>query len=166
MSQFKETNSPEGLITPQLTSAIPTTHTVLTTVHKTENLMDQINILQKKFTKLGRHPLGSKGVYHILGLVRFCALKWLNKIRKDEWNRLQAEAFLLPTKYSKSKAQNGVFSITCEDHSTQQSAKLISALLIYWSSLHIKLIKLTQTTNLSFLGKVVIHSNVYSNHKF
>ena len=56
-----------------------------------------------------RNPLGTKGIYHILGLVIFAALKWLNKIRKDEWNRLQAEAFLLPTTHSKSRAKNGVF---------------------------------------------------------
>ena len=83
MSQFNEINSSECLIKPQSASPIPTTFPILSTIPKTENLMDQISTLKKTLTKLERHPLGTKGVYHILGLVKFCALKWLNKIRKD-----------------------------------------------------------------------------------
>ena len=47
------------------------------------NLMEQIITLHEDLTKEGRHPLGSKGVYHILGVVKFAALKWMNKVRKD-----------------------------------------------------------------------------------
>ena len=100
--------------------------------------MKQISEIHRKLNKEGIHPMGRNGVYHILGLVKFVAYKWLNKIklRENEPGRIQVLTYALPTTYSKSMAKNELFSIVNKDHTTQQSKELIVSLLIYWSKLH------------------------------
>ena len=95
--------------------------------------MKQISGIHEKLNKEGRHPVGRNGVYHILGLVKFIAYKWLNKIklRENEPGRIQVLTYALPTTYSKSMAKNELFSIVNKDHTTQQSRDLIISLLLY-----------------------------------
>ena len=60
-------------------------------------------------------------MYHIFGLVKFAAYKWLNKIkfRKDEPGRIQVLTYAPPTTYSKFLPKNEIFSIVNKDHVTQ-----------------------------------------------
>ena len=85
--------------------------------------MSQITEVHKKLKKEGRHPLGRNGVFHVFGLIKFTAYKWLNKIksRKGKHNKTQA----LPSTYTHSMAKNEIFSIINKDHFTQQSKELI-----------------------------------------
>ena len=134
--------------------------------------MSQIIEVHKKLKKKGRHPLGRNGVYHIFGLVKLAAYKWLNKIksRKGKYNKNQA----LPTTHTSSKAKNEIFSIMNKDHFTQQSKELITSLLIYWTNLYLDLNTKVNTTsyqNISlkdylFWGKTVIHSTIHTTHTF
>ena len=59
-------------------------------------------------------------MYHIFGLVKLAAYKWLNKIkfRKYEPGRIQFLTYALPTTYNKSMAKNEIFYIVNKDHST------------------------------------------------
>ena len=76
----------------------------LTNIQSKSDFMNQIMEVHKRLKKEGRHPLGRNGVYYILGLVKFTAYKWLNKIksRKGKYNKVQT----LPTIYTNSKAKN------------------------------------------------------------
>ena len=61
--------------------------------------------IHKHLTKSGRNPIGKGGIYHIFGLVKFLAYKWLCRVRKDEVGRLKILTFALPTTYSPSIAK-------------------------------------------------------------
>ena len=116
------------------------------------------------------------GIYHLMGLVKFAAYKWLNKtkFRKDEPGRNQALTYEMPITYNKSMAKNELFSIVNKDHITLQSKELIASLLVYWSNLHYDLTVKARTNsyhNISlkdylFWGKTVIHSTILGNHQF
>ena len=84
---------------------------MLTTTHGESDFMTQISDVHKKLSKEGRHPVGRNGVYHIFGLVKFAAYKWLNKIkfRKDEPGRIPDLTYAMLTTYSKSLARNEIF---------------------------------------------------------
>ena len=77
---------------------------ILTNIQIESEFMNQIMEVHKRLKKEGRHPLGRNGVYYILGLVKFTAYKWLNKIksRKSKYNKIQT----LQTTYSNSHAKN------------------------------------------------------------
>ena len=116
--------------------------------------------------------MGRNGVYHIFGIIKFAAYKWLNKIksRKDKQNKIQP----LPSTYTHSMARNKMFSITNKDHFTQQSKELIASLQIYWTNLYCVLKIKARTTNYQNIslkdylcwGKTVIHSTINSIHTF
>ena len=63
---------------------------ILTNIQSKSDFMNQIIEVHKRLKKEGRHPLGRNGVYYILGLVKFTAYKWLNKIksRKDKYSKI------------------------------------------------------------------------------
>ena len=65
--------------------------------------MNQIMEVYKGLKKVGRHLLGRNGVYYILGLVKFTAYKWLNKIksRKNKYSKIHT----VPTTYTNSNAK-------------------------------------------------------------
>ena len=52
---------------------------VLVTTHSSADFMTQISEINKQLNKQGRHPVGRKGIYYLMGLVKFLAYKWLNK---------------------------------------------------------------------------------------
>ena len=64
--------------------------------------------------------MGRQGIFHLMGLVKFAAYKWLNKTkyRENEPGRIQLLTWALPMTYNKSKATNEIFSITSKDHIT------------------------------------------------
>ena len=70
--------------------------------------MTQISDLNHKLGKQGCHPVGRQGIFHLMGLVKFAAYKWLNKIkyRENEPGRIQLLTWALPATYNKSKAKN------------------------------------------------------------
>ena len=125
--------------------------------------MSQITEVHKKLKKEGRHLLGRNGVYHVFGIIKFAAYKWLNKIksRKGEYSKTQA----LPSTYTHSMAKNEMFSIINKDHFTQQCKEIIVSLLIYWTNLYLALNNKAKTTNYQnislkdclFLGRTAIH---------
>ena len=86
---------------------LPNKNIVLTTTHGESDSITQITEVHKKISKEGRHSVGRNGVYHIFGLIKFAAYKWLNKItsRKDELGKIQA----LPTTYTQSMDKNEIF---------------------------------------------------------
>ena len=86
---------------------------ILVNMPHESNFMKQISGIHKKLNKEGRHPVGRNGVYHILGLVKFIAYKWLNmiKLRENEPGRIQVLTYALPTTYSKSMVKDELFSI-------------------------------------------------------
>ena len=88
-----------------------TENIVLTTTLGESDFMTQIFEVHKKLSRDGRHPVGKNGVYHIFGLVKFAAYKWLSKIkfRKDEPGRIQVHTYAMPTTYSKYMAKNEIF---------------------------------------------------------
>ena len=69
--------------------------------------MTQISEINKQLNKQGRHPVGRKGIYHLMGLVKFVAYKWLNrtKLRENEPGRIQVLTYALPMTYNKSMAK-------------------------------------------------------------
>ena len=80
---------------------------VLATTHNTADFITQISEIHKKLNKEGCHPVGRNGIYHVIGLVKFTAYKWLNrtKFRKNEPGRSQVFTYTMPTTYSKSMAK-------------------------------------------------------------
>ena len=138
--------------------------------------MTQISDLNQRLGKQGRHPVGRQGIFHLIGLVKFLAYKWLNKIkyRKNEPERIQLLTWALPTTYNKSKAKNELFSIDSKDHVTLQSRELIASLLVYWSNLYYELnlkVKTLGYYNVPlkyylFWGTTVVNSTILSNHQF
>ena len=66
-------------------------------------MVNQIIEVCTKLKKEGRHPLGRNGIYHIFGLVKFAAYKWLNKTKsgRGKYDKTQA----LPTTHTNSKAK-------------------------------------------------------------
>ena len=86
--------------------------------------------MHKKLSQQGHHPVGRMGIFHLIGLVKFLAYKWLNKIkyRENEPGRIQLLTWALPTTYNKAKAKNELFSIESKDHITLQSRDLIASL--------------------------------------
>ena len=95
--------------------------------------MTQISDLNQKLSKQGRHPVGRQGIFHLMGLVKFAAYNWLDRIkyRENEPGRIQLLTWALPTTYNKSKAENELFSIVSKYHITLQSRELIASLLVY-----------------------------------
>ena len=143
---------------------------ILTNIQGKSDFMNQIMEVHKRLKKVGRHPLGRNGVYHIFGLVKFAAYKWLNKIksRKNKYDKKQ----VLPTTHTNSTAKNEIFSIINKAHFTQQSKELITSLLIYWTNLYLELNLKASTTNEQnislkdylFWGKTVIHLTIHCTH--
>ena len=62
-------------------SDFPNNNLVLANISKESDFMNQVYDVYKKLNKEGRHPVGRNGVYHVFGLVKFTAYKWLNKIK-------------------------------------------------------------------------------------
>ena len=69
----------------------PPGNLILTTTHSSSDFMTQISNLNQRLGKQGHHPVGRQGIFHIIGLVKFLAYKWLNKIkyRENEPGRIQ-----------------------------------------------------------------------------
>ena len=109
--------------------------------------MGDINNLHEHLTRKSRHPLGRGGTYHLMGLVSFIGLKWLNKIRPHENDKYTSEAFYLPVKYSKATASNNLLELENKDHTSKQSRDLNTTLLIHWSKLYIGWHKLSKEKN-------------------
>ena len=98
----------------------PESSLILTTTHSSSDLMTKISDLNQRLSKQGRHPVGRQGIFHLIGLVKFLAYKWLSKIkyRGNEPGRIQLLTWAMPTTYNKSKAKNELFSIESKDHIT------------------------------------------------
>ena len=138
--------------------------------------MTQISELNQKLSKQGQHPVGRKGIFHLIGLVKFAAYKWLNrtKFRENEPGRIQLLTYALPTTYNKSKPKNELFAIVNKDDITLQSRELIASLLVYWSNLHYELNVKAKTNSYHdiplkdylFWEKTVVNSTILGNHQF
>ena len=86
----------------------PPGYLILATTHSSSDFMTQISYLHQKLSKQGCHLVGRQGIFHLMGLVKFAAYKWLNmiKYRENEPGRIQLLTWALPTTYNKSKAKN------------------------------------------------------------
>ena len=152
----------------------PGSSLILATTHSLSDFMTQISDIHQRLSKQGCHPVGRQGIFHLIGLVKFLACKWLNKIKysDNEPRRIQLLTWALPTTYDKSKAKNELFSIESKDHITLQSRELIASLLVYWSNLHYELNLKAKTLGYHniplkdylFWGTTVINSTIFSNH--
>ena len=80
VQQFHEINT-ELQVLPEVQQH-PTNKVVLTTTHSSSDFMTQISVLNQKLNQQGHHPVGRQGIFHQMGLVKFAAYKWLNKMRK------------------------------------------------------------------------------------
>ena len=80
---------------------------MLATTHSSGDFITQISDLNQKLSKQGHHPVGRQGIFHLMGLVKFAAYKWLNKTkyRENEPGRIQLLTWALPTTYNKSRQQ-------------------------------------------------------------
>ena len=99
----------------------PESQLILATTNSENDFASKISDVHNKLSKQGRHPVGRMGLFHLMGLVKYLAYKWLNKIRENEPGRIQLLNWALPTTYDKSKAKNELFSLESKDHSTLQS---------------------------------------------
>ena len=143
---------------------------ILVTTDSENNFMSQISDVHKKLSQQGCHPVGRMGVFHLMGLVKYLAYKWLNKIRDNEPGRIQLLTWALPTTYEKSKAKNELFSLESKDHMTLQSRELTASLLVYWSHLHYELNLKAKTLGYNniplkdyiFWGVKVVKSSIFS----
>ena len=87
VQQFHEVNM-ELKVTPEVQQH-PIDNVVLTTSHSSSDFMTQISVLNQKLNQQGHHPMRRQGIFHQMGLVKFAAYKWLNKVRKGEPGRIQ-----------------------------------------------------------------------------
>ena len=135
--------------------------------------MHDVILTQKRLKRI--IPVTHGGIFHIYGLVKYCAYYWLNKIPPDETGRLQLEAQAMPTNYMSERVQNNIFTITCKDHYTQRSTSIILELLAKWSRYHVDLNRLAQNKtdyksiplkSYLFWGKCHIQTMVFATHGY
>ena len=117
----------------------PESKLILAINNSDDEFASQISDIHNRLSKQGRHPVGRMGLFHLMGLVKYLAYKWLNKVRDNEPGRIQLITRALPTTYDKINAENELFSLTCKDHNTLQSRDLNASLLVSWSQLHYEL---------------------------
>ena len=82
VQQFQELSS---ITEPKSETALNSeSQLILATTHSVSNLISQISDVHKKLSQQGRYPVGRMGIFHLIGLVKFLAYKWLNKIKYRE----------------------------------------------------------------------------------
>ena len=98
----------------------------------------------------------------------FIAQKWLSKVRNLKLTNINKIAS--PVTLSDDKAENSLFTIKTSDHVTHRSISIIGSLLSYMSKTYLNFQHKAKTMDykditleeIMFFGKLVIHSNVFS----
>ena len=135
---------------------------------KAETLSEKILETYKIQKTKGRNIIAKHGVYYTFGLVYFFAQKWLSKVRSVKISN--NSKIVLPVKLSDERAENSLFKIRTSDHVTHRSISIIGSLLTYISKTYLHFQHKAKTMDykditleeIMFFGKLVIHSNVFS----
>ena len=101
-----------------------------------ESLNPQIIQLCERLKQRNLGLLGQHRLFHIMGLVGYCAYRWLFKTRKannKDISWLDDEKLCEPRITLDSLAKNTIYTVTSKNHATQHSPQMNSNLLYYYS---------------------------------